>query len=272
MKKFKKRSAKMNMMHYNVLVRRQFKQIISNVKLFCSLLLQAPVMLLISLLVYDKNTFNPTVNVVSATTIIFVLVFVSALMGILNSYSAICNERAILTREVFGGLDVTGYLLAKFTVLAVVGLIQCLILGIGALVFIDFSFAVPFIGAIQFLFALYLTNISVAAMGLLISSLLKDAGSAILPVLVVIIVQVVFSDAVFTLNGWVNNLCNFVSTMWGVAIIGKGCDLNSFWPTGTFKKMYNYTPFIGFAVLLALTALCLFLAIMKLKFDYRNKE
>ena len=272
MKKFKKRSAKMNMMHYNVLVRRQFKQIISNVKLFLSLLLQAPVMLLISILVYDKNTFHPVVNTFNATTIIFVLVFVSALMGILNSYSSICKERDILTREVFGGLDVTGYLLAKFTVLALVGLVQCIILGVGALIFIDFSFTVPFLGVIQFLLALFLTNLSVSAMGLLISSLLKDAGSAILPVLIVIIVQVVFSDAVFTLGGWVHSLCHLIPTMWGVAIIGQSCDLNSHWPGGTYKDMYNYSPVLGVFVLLALTAACLVLAIIKLKRDYRSKE
>ena len=272
MKRFKKRSAKMNVTHYSVLVRRQFRQILSNVKLFASLLLQAPIMLIISLLVYNKNTFAPTVNVVGATTIIFVLVFVSALMGILNSYSAICNERDILTREVFGGLDVTGYLMAKFTVLAVIGLVQCLILGIGALLCINFSFGSTFSGSLQLLLALYLTNISVAAMGLLISSLLKDAGSAILPVLVVIIVQVVFSDAVFTLNGWVNEICKFIPTMWGVSVIGKSCDLNNFWEYGDYKEMYGYSPFIGFAVLIALTALCLILAIVKLKYDYRSKE
>ena len=58
MKRFKKRSAKMNATHYSVLVRRQFRQILSNVKLFASLLLQAPIMLIISLLVYNKDTEN----------------------------------------------------------------------------------------------------------------------------------------------------------------------------------------------------------------------
>ncbi len=147
MKKFKKRSAKMNITHYGVLVRRQFRQIFSNAKLFVSLLLQAPVMLLIALFVYNENTFLPDyVSLFDASTIIFVLVFVSALMGILNSYGEICNERPVLTREVFGGLDVTGYVLAKFTVLALIGLAQCLILSAGALIAIDFPFTHPFAG------------------------------------------------------------------------------------------------------------------------------
>lgn len=57
MKRFKKHSAKTNITHYGVLIRRQFRQIFSNRRTFFSLLLQAPVMLVISLFVYDKNTF-----------------------------------------------------------------------------------------------------------------------------------------------------------------------------------------------------------------------
>ncbi|PWM75092.1 MAG: hypothetical protein DBX59_02760 [Bacillota bacterium] len=276
MKKFKKHSAKMNITHYGVLVRRQFRQIYSNAKLFTSLLLQAPVMLFIALIVYNEDTFKDGyVSLFDASTIIFVLVFVSALMGILNSYNAICNERPILTREVFGGLDVTGYVLAKFTVLALVGLAQCVILSAGALLAIDFPFTYPFVGVLQFFLALYLTNVSVAAMGLLISSVLKNAGSAILPVLVIIIMQVVFSEAVFPIEGVVRNLCYITSTMWGVSLIGQSCLLNDYWVTYTgeiYKEIYDYSPVVSIAVLLALAALCLFLAIVKLKRDYKNKD
>ena len=276
MKRFKKRSAKMNITHYGVLVRRQFRQIFSNVKLFLSLLLQAPVMLMIALFVYNRDTFQPGyVSLFDASTIIFVLVFVSALMGILNSYGAICNERPILTREVFGGLDVAAYLLAKFTVLALVGLAQCVILSGGALLAIDFPFTYPFVGTLQFFLALYLTNVSVAAMGLLISSLLKNAGSAILPVLIVIIMQVVFSEAVFPIEGVVRNLCYITSAMWGVSLIGQSCLLNDYWITYTgerYKEIYDYSPVISIVALLAITALCLLLAIVKLKRDYKNKD
>ena len=276
MKKFKKRSAKMNITHYGVLVRRQFRQIFSNAKLFVSLLLQAPVMLLIALFVYNENTFLPDyVSLFDASTIIFVLVFVSALMGILNSYGEICNERPVLTREVFGGLDVTGYVLAKFTVLALIGLAQCIILSAGALIAIDFPFTHPFAGALQFFLALYLTNVSVAAMGLLISSVLKNAGSAILPVLVVILMQVVFSEAVFPIEGAVRNLCYITSTMWGVSLIGQSCDLNGYWMRYAgepYKEIYDYSPVLGIAALVAVAALCLLLAVVKLKRDYKNKD
>lgn len=273
MKKFKKHSAKTDITHYGVLIRRQFKQIFSNKRTLFSLLLQAPVMLIISLFVYDKDTFaDGKVNLFSASTIIFVLVLVSALMGVLNSYREIVGEREILAREVFGGLDVSGYVLAKFTVLAVVGFAQCLILTVGALIFIDFPFLSPVFGTAAFFLAIYLTNVSVAAMGLLISSLLKNAGSAILPVLIVIIMQVVFSDSVFPIEGAARVLCYVTSALWGVSLIGFACDLNSYSAPIVYNEIYNYSPAICIIVMGALTVICLFLVIVKLKRDYKSKE
>ena len=273
MKRFKKHSAKTNITHYGVLIRRQFRQIFSNRRTFFSLLLQAPVMLVISLFVYDKNTFaEGQVQVFSASTIIFVLVLVSALMGRLNSYREIVSEREILSREVFGGLDVTGYVLAKFTVLAVVGFAQCVILTAGALIFIDFPFVSPVFGTAAFFLAVYLTNVSVAAMGLLISSLLKNAGSAILPVLIVIIMQVVFSDSVFPIEGAARVLCYVTSALWGVSLIGYACDLNSYVKGYTYNEIYNYSPAVCIAVLAAVAVVCLALAVLKLKRDYKDKE
>ena len=274
MKRFKKRSAKTNITHYGVLVRRHFKQIFSNGKLFFSLLLQAPVMLIICLFVYDKDTFVDPVNLFNASTITFVFVFVGALMGVLNSYSAVCKERDILSREVFGGLDVTGYVLAKFTVLASVGLVQCLIIAAGALVFIDFPFVSPVGGALALFLSIYLVNLSVTAMGLLISAVLKNAGSAILPVLVVIVMQVVFSDCVIPIDGAARVLCYITSTMWGVALLGRACDLNSYYPVPgqMYNEIYSYEPILCVCVLAAIAVLCLLLAVVKLKIDYRSKD
>ena len=219
MKKFKKHSAKTDITHYGVLIRRQFKQIFSNKRTLFSLLLQAPVMLIISLFVYDKDTFaDGKVNLFSASTIIFVLVLVSAL------------------------------------------------------IFIDFPFLSPVFGTAAFFLAIYLTNVSVAAMGLLISSLLKNAGSAILPVLIVIIMQVVFSDSVFPIEGAARVLCYVTSALWGVSLIGFACDLNSYSAPLVYNEIYNYSPAICIIVMGALTVVCLFLAIVKLKRDYKSKE
>ena len=127
MKKFRRRSARMNLMHYRVLVRRYFKQIFTSLGTLLPLLLQAPVMLLIVYLVCQREAFTMKTPefLTGANVILFMLVVMSALMGILNSYREICKEREVLSREVFGGLDISAYVLSKFSVLAAVGLFQC---------------------------------------------------------------------------------------------------------------------------------------------------
>src|SRR5699024_8059684 len=99
-------------------------------------------MLLIVYITASKNAF---VNMNKCTAIIniFLLVVVSAMMGILNSYRDICKEREILSREVYGGLDVSAYTMSKFIVLATIGILQCAVLFCGTLLFIDYNFANP---------------------------------------------------------------------------------------------------------------------------------
>ena len=105
MKKFKRPSAKINILHLNILIQRYFRQILTNVGTIGPLLLEVPMMLLIVYITASKNAFV-NMNEGNASINIFLLVVVSAMMGILNSYREICKESEILSREVYGGLDV----------------------------------------------------------------------------------------------------------------------------------------------------------------------
>lgn len=202
MKKFRRHSARMNLMHYRVLVRRYFRQIFSTLGTLLPLILQAPVMLIIVYLVCSNDAFTQknAAALTNANVTVFVLIVMSALMGILNSYREICKERDVLSREVFGGLDLSAYVLSKFTVLSVIGIVQCVILYGGTLTFVDFAYPDPATGYLCSVAAMILTNISVMAVGLFISALLKKSESAILPVLFIIIMQVVFCDSLFALG------------------------------------------------------------------------
>ena len=79
-------------------------------------------------------------------------------MSLLGSYREICKEREILTREVFGGLNVISYLGAKISVLTLVGLVQSLLLSLGSLAVVDFNFARPALGFFAYFLALFLTS------------------------------------------------------------------------------------------------------------------
>ena len=275
MKKFKRRSARMNRMHFRVLVRRYFKQIFTSLGTFLPLLLQAPVMLAIVYIVCVKDAFihKTAEYLTSANVVLFVLVVMCALMGILNSYREICKERDVLSREVFGGLDLSAYVLSKFTVLSVIGIVQCVILYGGTLTFVDFAYPDPATGYLCSVAAMILTNISVMAVGLFISALLKKSESAILPVLFIIIMQVVFCDSLFSLEGAAGWLRYVTPSAWGIAVFSRECALNSWAPREYFyKSMFDLNPLIGIAVLATIAIVFVLLTIFRLKHVYRQKD
>ena len=272
MKKFRSRSARMNVMHFRVLVMRYLRQIFTNPGQFLPLLLEAPVMLFILTIACRANAFTDK-DVSQANITIFILMMMSAMMGILNSYREICKERDVLAREVFGGLDTSAYALSKFCVLALVGIVQCTVLLFGTALYSPFNFSAPVPDFLLCLGALILTNLSVTAIGLFLSALLKKSESAILPVLLIIIMQVVFSDSVLVLDGAAGYIKYITPSAWGIAVFGNVCGLNGWPPAELFPHdMFENNPLLSLAVLALITALFVFLTIVTLRRRYRSKD
>ena len=270
MKKFKRRSARMNAQHFRVLTRRYFRQIFSSPGTLLPLVLQAPVMLLVLFVAADGAAFANR-DLTQSNVILFMLVVMAALSGILNSYREICKERDILAREVFGGLDTTAYALSKFTVLAACGAAQCIVLFGGSLLFIDFCFPAPAAGYPLCLAAMILTDLAMTAIGLFLSALLKKQESAILPVLLLIIVQVVFCVSLIRLDGAAGLIKYITPAAWGTAVFGKACGLNV-WSEWFSRPLYGVNPLISLAALAAITALFVLLTAAKLRRTYRHKD
>lgn len=270
MKKFKRHSARMNAQHFRVLTRRYFRQIFSSPGTLLPLVLQAPVMLLVLFVAADGAAFANR-DLTQSNVILFMLVVMAALSGILNSYREICKERDILAREVFGGLDTTAYALSKFTVLAACGAAQCIVLFGGSLLFIDFCFPTPAAGYPLCLAAMILTDLAMTAIGLFLSALLKKQESAILPVLLLIIVQVVFCDSLIRLDGAAGLIKYITPAAWGTAVFGKACGLNG-WSEWFSRPLYGVNPLISLAALAAITALFVLLTAAKLRRTYRHKD
>ena len=270
MKKFKRRSARMNAQHFRVLTRRYFRQIFSSPGTLLPLVLQAPVMLLVLFVAADGAAFANR-DLTQSNVILFMLVVMAALSGILNSYREICKERDILAREVFGGLDTTAYALSKSTVLAACGAEQRTVLFGGSLLFIDFCFPAPAAGYPLCLAAMILTDLAMTAIGLFLSALLKKQESAILPVLLLIIVQVVFCDSLIRLDGAAGLIKYITPAAWGTAVFGKACGLNG-WSEWFSRPLYGVNPLISLAALAAITALFVLLTAAKLRRTYRHKD
>lgn len=271
MKKTYDFSPRKNLLQFRVLFVRYLRQIVTNPWVIIPLVLEAPIMLIVVSFVYEDGTFSePLRHITSAHSTPFLLVLSAALMGLLNSYREICKEREVLSREVFGGLDVSSYLGSKVAVQALIGFVQTLILTLGSLAFIDFDMARPAYSMFFYIAAVFLTNYSVTALGLLVSALLKKSESAILPVLLIILLQVVCAGALIEFAEMPLKLLYFVTpTMYGTSVVGNVMDLNA---AARLREIYDYNEFVSLAMLLVFAALCHALTAIKLKHDYRTKD
>lgn len=259
-------SPRINMLQFRVLFARYLKQTVSNPWVIIPMFLQAPVLLLISSFVYEDGTFyeqwaHPT----SANCMPFLLVLSAALMGLLNSYREICKEREILRREVFGGLDVTAYVGSKVTVQAIAGGVQSIIVAFGSLTFIDYNMARPGYSLFFLLAAVFLTNYAMTAVGLLVSALLKKSESAILPIIVIIILQVVFAGALIEFEMPVKVIYYFTPTMYGTSVVGNVMGLET-------RLVYENNIYFCLAMLIVIATVCHLLTVIKLKRDYRTRD
>lgn len=204
-------------------------QLIWNDKLVLgSLVLQAPLMVLVIKLVGDPGCFTSNLVNIGSRTILFILCAVSTFMGILNAYREICKEREIIFREASVGVSLLATVLSKAVVLLVVECLQAAILTIGFVRII----AVPqnhllLDTNVEIYITVLLMMFASSCMGLLVSAALKSSESAILLVLVLIIGQVVFSGVMFPVTGVLTVISYVIVCRWGMGALGASTDLNS---------------------------------------------
>lgn len=273
MAKTRKNSAKMNMIHFKTLVARYCKQITGSVPSFLMLILQVPILLIVVALIYVRECFNYSAHPEHwfiANTMLFILVFIGALMGLLNSYREITKEREILAREISGGLDPVSYVASKLFVQALIAAAQAIMITCGSLIFMDFYFKAPVIDGLRYLAVMFLVILSSSSIGLLISALVKKSETAVLPVLIIIICQVVFSGVFFDLSEVLNLFSYILPARWGCGIMGRLLNINLAPPYS--KPIYNINLFMAFSALVIIIASCYAITVAIIKKRYGTKK
>jgi ABC transport system ATP-binding/permease protein len=122
----------------------------------------------------------------------FILALVAVWFGCVNASREVVKERPIFLREKRLGVPVSSYLISKFAVLALVAFVQCLILTIMVYTNVP-KYKLSRITLMLFLYAGALTGTS---LGLLVSSCVKSQNTAVGLIPIVLIPQVIFSEAV----------------------------------------------------------------------------
>ncbi len=206
---------------FGLLLKREISLLIGNSKAIGSYIAIPLVLALILGLVANKEELYTSYDTTKA--MMFSLSACAFFAGVFDSISVFANKKRI-TIEVFHGLRTGPYVLAVAVVMTVLCLVQSLIL---YCVFVslaglpdDFIYRAGF----DMFVTAFLCTCSAAMLGMMCSSLLANT-TYLAPVLVVI--QIVFSGMIFSLEGITKNVSNVVSCHWAMNALSAICDLNS---------------------------------------------
>lgn len=228
-----------------VLISRNF-QLIWNQKLTLgSLILQAPLMVLVIKLVGEPDCFTSNLINIGSRTVLFIVCAMASFMGLLNSYREICKDREIIFREASVGVSLLATVLSKAITLFLVEAVQTGILTAGFVEIIHIPQNHLLLDTnVEIFITIFLLMAASSAMGLLVSASLKSSEAAVLLVLVLIIGQVVFSGVMFSMTDALTAISYIIVCRWGMGALGASTDLNdrlSWLKAGLDSPMYDAT-------------------------------
>lgn len=190
------------------------------------LLLQPCFIALLLWIVADKDIFD---IYESTKSMLFALSCSGIWIGLFNSIQEICKERVIVKREYMANLKLPGYVLSKFVFQAVLGAVQSLLLTGIFLALVGKNPRGVFLDSFipEMMLTVWLTVLASVALGLTVSAVVKtgDKGMTVAPFL--LIIQLLFSGILFTLEGAGEAISCVTVSRWSVEALGSSARLNS---------------------------------------------
>lgn len=217
---------------YRTLTRRYASVIWQDRKLTTLLALQAPLLAVLMLVAMGADRLAPRdgPGLSTASLVLSVLILAATWLGMSNSGREIAKETAIYRRERAIGLSTSAYVASKFTVLAVITLLQTTVLvGVGLArqgVSTEAAFLKP--GLLELVVGVGLAGLAAVSLGLLISAMARtpDRAMSLLPV--VLIVQLVVAGGFKDMaeKPVLREIGYLASAQWGFSAAAATVDLN----------------------------------------------
>lgn len=185
-----------------------------------------PVLIALLIVLVSKEDFFETYD--KTKSALFTIVCACIYVGMFNSLTIIVKERKIIKREYMTNMRIVSYISAQVILQAIICLVQSFIF----LIIYWFSVEFPDEGLtdissfFDYLVTLFLIMFSSDLLGLVISSAVKSSEIANLIAPIVIIIQLVLSGVLFTLEGVAENIANLTISKWGMEAIGSISQLN----------------------------------------------
>lgn len=186
------------------LLRRYWATLIGDPKSLLSLLVPGPLIGFLMTLPFDSaNRFH------HKQLLVFMMI-TAVFCGCFNSFREIVKEKAIYKRERMVNLQIVPYLLSKLVLQSVFLVVSMFLLA--AIVCVFETIKGPFVFHYMLLLP---ASIAACALGLLISALVNSSEKAIGVVIVVMIMQIIFSGGIAELSGFSKFLGVFMVAYWG---------------------------------------------------------
>lgn len=216
-----------------VMIRRAFLSRLRNRANMATTLIEAPLLavLIATVLRWSEDGKYTFASAFHIPTYLFISLIVAMFLGLTNSADEIIRDRIILQRERNYNRNVSGFILAKMLALGAVSLLQSIIyLFIGNRIL---EVRDMFLVHLGWMFATSLCGVGI---GLMISSLVRDAKTALNVIPLVLIPQIILGGALIKYEEMNRNL-DFVYSIRRWAESGK--------ETGPDKRSDLQVPFIG---------------------------
>lgn len=164
----------------------------------------------------------------STKSMMFVLSCSAIWIGVFDSIQEICKERNILRREYMAVLKLPVYILSKVLVQMILCAVQSIFLTSVFLLLVHGNREGILFDSFYFemVFTVWITAVTSAAMGLVVSAVVRTGDKAMAAAPFVLIVQLLFSGILFELKGVAEYISYVTVSRWSVEALGSITHLN----------------------------------------------
>lgn len=191
----------------------------------------------------------------------FIIICACIWIGLFNSITLICKERDIIKHEYRSGMKLSAYISAHMIFQALISFVEALIVTLTIKFF--YSSSIDSIAVVAYFLTIFLTIYAADALGILLSSIVKNVKQAMMVMPFMLLLQFLFSGQI-SLDGFLAFLTNLMISRSGLdgflALAGGKNKLGD----GLFGGE-PYPVFLCWLMLIAFTAAYTYLSIKQLK-------
>ncbi len=219
------------MSELSLLIQEAFLVLIGETRNLIISLIFPLIAMLVTVWIAGENMYE---NFESTKSACFIVVCAAIWCGLFNSIQVVVKERAIIKREyVSGALRICCYTGSRTILQTVLCFIQSLVLtlsfpGVELIYGNDMpKQGLAFDGIfLEFFISVFLIMLAADALGLMISCFVKSEQLASQLSPYILIVQLLFSGVLFSMDGAASSVSALMLSRWGMEALGSSCDLN----------------------------------------------